>query len=195
MTKSKTNPYKVGEIWKQVDGYNYAVSNLGRVKNTKTGKFIGSNQNGYRMVQLIPAKNSTVMRKSIMVHALVMHCFVGPRPPGKHINHKNLIRSDNRLENLEYCTPKENSEHAAAHRRMTFGSNQPNSKINEWDITVIKECYKAGMSHRQLARAYRVDKAVISKILKGKIWKYAEETILKKGLCKNCLPLIKTTGK
>lgn len=187
----KTMP-KVGEIWKNVDVFNYAVSDQGRVKNLRTGRYIGSNRNGYRAVELRQPSALGGRRQTILVHALVLHYFVGPRPPGKYINHKNFNRADNRLENIEYCTPKENSEHAAAHRRMTFGSNQPNAKINEWDVTVIKACYAAGMSHRQIARAYGVDRKVIAGIFKKKTWKYAEETLLKRKLCSKCLALIST---
>lgn len=50
-------------------------------------------------------------RKSCSVHSLVMLAFVGPRPPGAHINHINSDPADNSVENLEYCTLRENIDH------------------------------------------------------------------------------------
>ncbi len=63
---------------------------------------------GYQTVHLYRKGNS----KSHYIHRLVMAAFTGPCPKGKEVNHKNGVKTDNRLANLEYVTPAENVLHA-----------------------------------------------------------------------------------
>lgn len=117
------------EIWKPIKNYEgwYEVSNLGRVRsldrlvifNKKAKK--GAKErfykgkikslkyhNGYAMVNLLKNKDLNV----VYVHRLVAETFL-PRIAGKNeVNHKNGIKSDNRVENLEWCTRLENNLHA-----------------------------------------------------------------------------------
>lgn len=56
-------------------------------------------------------------KRSITVHRLVAEVFIGPAN-GRNVNHKNGNRSDNRVDNLEYCTPREDAIHRWASRRV-----------------------------------------------------------------------------
>lgn len=115
------------EIWKDIKGYEgfYKVSNLGRimglgreVRNTKYGsvryipesilKRKGTNSSGY--TNIILRKNNK--NKSFYVHRIVAENFLNPIDGKKIINHKNGIKTDNRLINLEWCTEKENIQHS-----------------------------------------------------------------------------------
>ena len=60
--------------------------------------------------------NKDGVRKSIYTHVLIAFVFLGPCPPGYEVNHKNLDKTDNRIQNLEYVTHKENIRHARANR-------------------------------------------------------------------------------
>lgn len=84
----------------------YAISNYGRVKNTKTNKIIkpSLNQKGYQIVCLMKDKKKTMFN----VARLVGIYFVSKRKGAKEINHKNLNRHDNRQLNIEWLTHKEN---------------------------------------------------------------------------------------
>ena len=103
------------EIWKDVVGYEgiYQVSNLGRVKSLNynhTGKEkvrkLDLGRKGYYLVVLCKGGK----RKAHIVHRLVMLAFIGESD--LQVNHKNGIKTDNRLENLEYCTASENIRHS-----------------------------------------------------------------------------------
>lgn len=109
----------MNEIWKDILGYEglYQVSNLGRIKSLARLKSrynapeqirSQGNKNGYKIIQL--SKNDK--KKTFKVHRLVALMFI-LNPDGKpHVNHINNIRYDNRVDNLEWVTNKENLEHA-----------------------------------------------------------------------------------
>lgn len=82
------------------------VSNTGRVRYTSTKKErkISKNHQGYGIIYL--------NYKVIKVHRLVGKAFISNPENKPYINHKNSNRFDNRVENLEWCTPKENANHA-----------------------------------------------------------------------------------
>lgn len=62
------------------------------------------------------------------VHVLVMAAFIGPRPDGYEIDHKNTFTTDARLRNLEYVTKSENNKRKHAdYPDMFRGMNNPNS--------------------------------------------------------------------
>lgn len=107
------------EVWKDIDGYEglYQVSNLGRVKRLarSNGKrylnemlLKPQNKKGYYQVNLYKNKKM----KSYQIHRIVAKKFIDNPYNKKEVNHKNGIKTDNRVKNLEWVTPKENMEHA-----------------------------------------------------------------------------------
>lgn len=112
------------ETWKTIKGFeNYQVSDFGRIISLKRIIMRKDNKpltinggilkplkkyNGYCQVHLIHNKRS----KDISIHRLVSLAFI-PNPENKpQINHKNGIKDDNVLTNLEWCTSSENLKHA-----------------------------------------------------------------------------------
>lgn len=104
------------EYWKMIPGYEgqYMVSSWGRVKsfnyfNTKKEHLLTphKNQNGYLSAQLCK-KGKT---KLILIHRLVALAFI-PNPDNLPvINHKDENKTNNRMDNLEWCTYSHNSKH------------------------------------------------------------------------------------
>lgn len=120
------------EIWKTVQGYEnkYEVSNLGRVKsleridryNRKIEEKIlapRKHTGGYLRVQL--------SRKDFYIHRLVAQAFIPNLENKKYINHIDGNKTNNKVENLEWCTANENMKHA--YYILQYADNDFMSKI------------------------------------------------------------------
>jgi hypothetical protein len=98
------------EEWRSVEGYEdrYAVSNLGRIKNVRHGNILspGKNEKGYLYIVLYKDGKSSPKR----VHRIVASAFLGKS--SLEINHKDGDKTNNRVDNLEYCTHSQNIRHA-----------------------------------------------------------------------------------
>lgn len=102
------------ENWRKIADYqNYSVSDLGHVRNDKTGKLLKTvkHPNGYLVVNLYPT------RKTFKVHRLVAEAFIANPNNYPIINHKNEVKDDNRVENLEWCTYEYNNNYGTAKMR------------------------------------------------------------------------------
>ena len=155
------------EIWKDIKDYEgrYQISNLGRVKSNR--------YNDIRKEKLMtPYKNTSgrfvvrLRKKMFLVSRLVAIAFI-PNPLNKsEVNHINGIGTDNRVKNLEWCTPKENMQHAfrtgLAKGKKGIENNQAIPVINIKTkhifetITHAANHYKISMQH--LASCLRGDK-------------------------------------
>ena len=150
----------------------YYVTDMGDVysRKGKLGRFKKlklSNSCGYLVVNVCKSKS-----KLVRVHRLVAEAFI-PNPENKRtVNHKNGIRSDNRVENLEWATDSENNQHSYDYlgRKGAWlgksGAIHPNSK-NVLQIKNGNVISEFG-SMREAERATGIFQANISKCCLGK---------------------------
>lgn len=102
----------ITEIWKEINNYNgeYLISNLGNVKSLKSLKILKpqDDKNGYLFVML--SKQSK--KKNYKIHRLVAEHFLENPMNYEVVNHKDGNKYNNSVENLEWCTHRENNQHA-----------------------------------------------------------------------------------
>ncbi len=116
-------PYTVSwlELWRPIVGYEgvYEVSNAGRIRSFRVDKDEGRlltpglSQTGYLSVVLYKDGRHRTMN----VHTAVIEAFRGPRPLKHETNHKNGVKTDNDIRNLEYLS-------ASDHRRYAYRVGQ-----------------------------------------------------------------------
>ena len=190
------------ENWKTVFDGAYEVSDLGNVRRAIPGvsTFIGRpvlpnfSPGGYLQV----AFSAYGKTKRIYIHHLVMLAFVGERPKGYIVNHKDLNRTNNNLNNLEYITQKENCLHSFKTQGRKRGPSKPprelkgkqvgekhwmkrnpekilhgeelNSKLTADQVLAIREKRASGVSCKDLVSEYKISIAQVSRICLRKRW-------------------------
>lgn len=157
------------EVWKDVSGWEgvYQVSSHGRMKSM--ARYVNSRNGGKRP---LPEKIITPIltgwgyenviaserqkRSTLVVHQVVAEHFIGKRPDGLVIDHIDGNKRNNRVENLRYCTHKDNLR-KRHDRKLTV-------QLAE-EIRAIK-----GKSQLEIAKLFGVSQAMIWKVISGRAW-------------------------
>jgi hypothetical protein len=123
----------------------------------------------------------------VKVHRLVALAFLGDPPEGSHcVNHKNGVKTDNRIENLEWISPGGNARHAAAlgllpsrearseiaRRVNPRGEHHRSAKLTAEKVRKIRSEREKGRTYQSLADEYGVDQSSIGAVVKRENWKH-----------------------
>ena len=158
------------EVWKDIKGFegHYQVSDKGRVRSLKYGKERilkpERTHNGYLRVGLLKNRN----RKMFMVHRLVGQAFLSNPHNLPQINHKDEDKTNNRVENLEWCDGKYNMNYGTRTQRVT-------EKVSKTVLQYTKtgEFVKEWKSTHDIERNLGYSKGNISSCCTGKLkWIY-----------------------
>lgn len=142
------------------DGSIWSIRRAGIWRRIKTQRY---KKTGYLYLTLgLPAGQTT-----FLVHRLVALTFLGPRPEGYEINHKDGFKLNNRANNLEYITYLDNLEHAWDNGLIVIGK----PKLSSVNVLDIRERLAKGESDTSIAKVYNVYPTSIRDIRLGKTWK------------------------
>lgn len=170
----------MNEEWRPVVGFEgwYEVSNMGRVKRikpskgTKAGKILRPKHNrhtGYLRVTLSRFGVTTEDN----IHRFVAEAFIGKLSDKLEVNHRNGVKDDNRVENLEIVTHSMNAIHnfrVLGH--STRGEAIHTSKLTAAQVTAIRTRSANGERSKDLAREFGVDYDTIWAIVTRRKWKH-----------------------
>lgn len=163
------------ESWKIIAGFPmYEISSYGRIFSH------------HRMRVLSPRKwkshtGSIYFKASlridaephyIFVHRLVAQAFI-PNPDRKAtVNHKDGNPSNNRVDNLEWATHRENIDHAKRTGLVKRGMECSNAKLSETDVIQIKNRLAAGEGQQKIADSLNVSITAVQNIGSGRTWSW-----------------------
>ena len=172
------------EVWKDISGFEgyYQVSNKGRVRSLdrkvwseKRGAFYSHKGKVLKLTESRGYLHITLRKNykpiTMQVHRLVAEAFI-PNPKNlEYINHKDENKNNNRLENLEWCTPKYN---------VYYGENSRIRPVMATNISTGKQTTYPSIM--EAARSGGFNQSTISNVCKGgrkkhgnHYWKYLEE--------------------
>lgn len=176
------------EIWKWAKGFEgiYEVSSLGRVRTYRAlgshGPTFGKLNKEPRLLKPISQPNGYCKinfqkdgrHKGYWYHRLLAETFI-PNPNNlPEVNHINGIKSDNRLDNLEWVSHEGNRHHAVAmglwKHNPRYGEKHGNAKLNNEKVRAMRNAYSEGVIIAELARRFKVSSRTVSLIVKGKAW-------------------------
>lgn len=151
-------------VWRRYRDTKYIVTPDGEIYNERTGRRLKAQSNGqYSKVTL----TFNGKQKQILLHRVIAECFI-PNPQQKReVNHKNGNKYDNRVENLEWVTPRENQIHAVKSGLKPIGIDLWNAKFTKEQVVSIIEDKKKGLSCKFLAKKYECCRSTISEVSRG----------------------------
>ena len=170
------------ETWKPVRGYEslYEVSSQGEVRRVKggqgarPGRLLQPLSDG-RYLKVHLSKNNRI--KQVYVHYLVAEAFLGARPDGMQINHRDGNKLNNTDTNLEYVTPLENTRHAIAKGLWDHaGERNGGAKLSAEAVAMIRHLRAGNFSPKQIARVFSIKPNTVSQIVNNKSWRDRQPT-------------------
>ena len=157
-------------VWKAIPSHaeTHEVSSDGRVRTRRKELVQRLNNCGYPVVRLF----CNGREREYTVHSLVASAFVGPRPDGMEVRHKDGVRTNNNASNLCYGTKKQNEADKVLHGTSNRGERCATARLTASIIEELRERKRFYGCIARWARELGVNAATISLALSGKTWSH-----------------------
>jgi hypothetical protein len=171
------------EDWTKLEGYseNHLINRNGQIKslsrkNMRTEKILkpGLGGNGYYTV--------TINGKTHLVHRLIATTYIPNPLKLPQVNHKNGVKTDNRIDNLEWVTAEQNIQHSfqvigRKYISPKVRSSKAKKKLNERQVIKIRYGHTM-LKHKDIAAIYDIDESTVSDIRRGKSWAWLKPELI-----------------
>ena len=147
------------ERWKKIPEYDYKASTLGRVKNIKTNHILKGKltKDGYKSVQL--------NRKELLIHRIIAKIFIVNNENKPQVNHIDGDKTNNIINNLEWCTQSENQKHAFKNN-LQLGYKPTKLSIDE--MSEMCEAHATGIfTYTRIAKHLNMSISAVRRIIIG----------------------------
>lgn len=173
-----------GEIWKPVVGHEgaYEVSNMGRVRSLdRTVPLPQSRRHPQGKLKFLPGRllrpgrcksgylSVSIKGRTHLVQHLVAAAFIGPRPPGLLVLHRDDVKDHNREPNLRYGTHQDNHDDMLLSGSRVMGESFRSARLNNTAAAAIR-ALKGRVSQSALASAFGVSPAAVQAVHDGRTW-------------------------
>ena len=164
-------------MWKEVYGFNnYLCNENGEIYSLLRNKILkGRSLKGYKRVALM--KDGKTI--DVLVHRLIAQTFL-PNPENKpYINHIDGDKTNNSVSNLEWCTQKENVQHAIeTGLKDDRGTHSSRASCNEEKLKEIRSLISEGKRNEEIAKIVGVSKDVVRYIRCNRTYKEKEREVI-----------------
>lgn len=112
--------------------------------------------------------------RHVLVHVAVAAAFIGPKPAGYEVNHKDGDKRNNAVTNLEYVTPRENVRHSidVLRTERAPGEKNGNAKLTDAAVIEMRRLYADGVSTAAIAAQFDIHYSHVWRIVTGRSWRH-----------------------
>lgn len=114
-------------------------------------------------------------RRHVLVHVLVAELFLGPKPPGMEVNHRDGDKLNNAAGNLEYVTPSANVRHSidVLHTERAPGEKNANAKLTDADVRYMRNRYDMGdATTAELGALFNITTSHAWRVVTRQAWRH-----------------------
>lgn len=150
----------------------YFCTPYGDVYSVKSGELkIMKQRTGTRGYKIIALAVGRGRYKYALVHRLILATWSGQSGEGLEVNHKNGVKTDNRLENLEWVSRTQNERHSRAELGKDMrGEKHTGSKLTTEQVIEIRKLKGQGWSYPKLSKKYGIGMSQLHRIVKRIKW-------------------------